>query len=145
MENQNLPVKLDIGCGRNKERDFIGLDISQDSHADIIASALKLPLKQDTASVVHCSHLVEHFSPEDVPQFFNEVFRVLITGGRAMIKVDRDWSRGRLLKKDPEHKHRYSVDEIKSMVHKFSAKEVKRKIYFFGLRLRTKIFVELVK
>lgn len=138
-------MKLDIGCGRNKNQDFIGLDISRDSNADIIATALKLPIKEATASEINCSHLVEHLYPEEAQQLFNEIFRVLERGGKAAIKIDRDWSKNRLLKKDPEHKYRYSENEIESMVQKFSLKKVKQRIYLFDSRLRTKIFVELVK
>ena len=138
-------MKLDIGCGRNKKRGFIGLDISQDSNADIIASALKLPFKDAAASEIICSHLVEHLYPDEAQQLFDEIFRVLKQGGRARLKIDRDWSRGRLLSKDPEHKYRYNANEIKDMVQKFAFKMVKRRIYLLEWKLRTKIFVELVR
>ena len=138
-------MKLDIGCGRNKTQGFIGLDISRDSSADIIATVLKLPIKEATASEINCSHLVEHLYPEEAQQFFDEIYRVLQRSGKATIKIDRDWTKSRLLAKDPEHKYRYSENEIKSMVQKFSFKKVKRRIYLFDYRLRTKIFVELMK
>jgi len=138
-------MKLDIGCGRNKNHGFIGLDISQNSSADIIATALKLPIKDEGVSEINCSHLVEHLYPEEAQQLVNEIFRVLERGGYANLKIDRDWTRNRLLKKDSEHKYRYSENEIKSMVQKFRSKKVKRRIYLFDYRLRTKIFVELMK
>ena len=136
-------MKLDIGCGRNKKQGFIGLDISRDSNADIIATALRLPFRVATASEIICSHLVEHLHPEEAQQLFDEIFRVLKQGGRARLKIDRDWSRGRLLKKDPEHKHRYSANEIRDMVQRFTFKTVKQRIYLLEWKLRTKIFVEL--
>ena len=138
-------MKLDIGCGKNKKPGFIGLDISQDSNADIIATALQLPIKGETASEINCSHLAEHLYPNEAQQLFNEIYRVLRPGGRAELKIDRDWSKYRLLKKDHEHKYRYNGNEINSMVRKFSFKKVKRRIYFVDYRLRTKIFVELRK
>lgn len=138
-------MKLDIGCGRNKTQDFIGLDISPDSRADIIATALKLPVKDEGVSEINCSHLVEHLYPEEAQQLFDEIYRVLQRGGKATIKIDRDWTKSRLLKKDPEHKYRYSEDKIRGMVQKFRFRRVRRRIYLFDYRLRTKIFVELIK
>ncbi len=138
-------MKLDIGCGRNKNQGFVGLDISPDSRADIIATVLKLPVKDEGVSEINCSHLVEHLYPEEAQKLFDEIYRVLQRGGKATIKIDRDWTKRRLLKKDPEHKYRYSEKEIKSMVQKFRSKKVKRRIYLFDYRLRTKIFVQLVK
>ena len=138
-------VLLDIGCGRNKKQGFIGLDISRDSNADIIAIASSLPLKGEMVSEINCSHLGEHLCPDEAQQFFDEIFRVLKPGGVARLKIDRDWSKSMLLKKDPGHKYRYSVNEIKNMVQKFSFKKVKQKIYLFDFKLRNKIIVELRK
>lgn len=139
-------VKLDIGCGKNKKHGFIGIDIDPDSGANIIASALDLPFEDSTVDEINCSHLVEHFSAEDARRFFSEISRILKKGGIAELKIDRDWSKERLLKKDPEHKKRYSAEEIKEMTEKFSQKEIKDKIYFFRWNSpRRKIFVKLVK
>jgi len=139
------PMKLDIGCGRNKRKGYIGVDISKDSDADIIASALSIPIKDATVDEVNCSHLLEHLYPEEAQKFFDEIFRVLKEGGKANLKVDRDWTKGRLFRKDPTHKYRYKKREIESMLTNFKVKRVKNEIYLFGLRLRNKIFVELTK
>ncbi len=138
-------LKLDIGCGKNKKTGFIGVDIDKNSDVDIVASALNLPFEDSTVSEVNSSHLVEHLYPNEVPKFFNEIYRVLKKGGVAKIKIDRDWSERKLLKKDPEHKKRYSVEEIKEMVKKFRFSKVKRRIYRYGWHIRQKIFVELKK
>ena len=138
-------IKLDIGCGKDKKPGFIGVDIDKNSDADVIASALNLPFSDSTVSEIHCAHLVEHFHPVDAQKFFNEIYRVLKDGGTALLKIDRDWSESRLLRKDPEHKKRYSVQEIKEMVKKFKISKAKRRIYCYGRRIRQKIFVELKK
>jgi predicted SAM-dependent methyltransferase len=138
-------MKLDIGCGKNKREGYVGIDVAKDSDADIIASALSIPVKDAVVDEVNCSHLMEHLYPEEAQKFFDEIFRVLKEGGEASLKVDRDWTRQRLLSKDPAHKYRYNKREIESMVTNFRAKKVKNEIYRFGRRIRNKIFVELRK
>ncbi|MHB0865976.1 MAG: class I SAM-dependent methyltransferase [Minisyncoccota bacterium] len=139
-------IRTDIGCGKNKKSGFTGVDINPDSDADIIASALDLPLEEGSVDEVCSQHLVEHFTPEEAQQFFDEIYRVLKKGGKASLKVDRDWSKRVLLKKDPTHKYRFTEQEIKDLVAKFSEKEVKNEIYFLNFYSpRNKIFVKLIK
>ena len=139
-------IKIDIGCGKNKKPGFTGIDINPDSDADIIASALDLPLSDESVDEVCSQHLVEHFTPDEAQKFFDEVYRVLKKGGTASIKVDRDWSKRILLKKDPTHKYRFTEKEVSALVEKFSKKEVKNEIYFLNFYSpRNKIFVTLVK
>lgn len=139
-------IKLDIGCGKNKKEGFIGIDINPHSDADIVSSALNLPFDDGSVDEVYSSHLVEHFFPEEAKKFFDEIYRVLKKGSKAFFKIDKDWSKKRLLKKDPTHKYRYSEKEIKNLVSKFSKTKVKDKIYFFNFYTpRRKIFVYLEK
>lgn len=145
IEKFGPALKLDIGCGKNKRPGFIGVDINEESQADVICSALELPLQDSSVSEISCSHLVEHFNPGQAQKFFNEICRVLKPAGRAWLKIDRDWSEKRLLKKDLEHKKRYSVEDIKGMVKDFGFSKVERKIYRYEWHLRNKIFVELRK
>lgn len=139
-------IRIDIGCGKNKRSGFTGIDINPDSDADIVASALDLPFEEESVDEVSSSHLVEHFNPEEARQFFDEIYRVLKKGGKANLKIDRDWSKSILLKKDPTHKYRFTEQEIKGLVSKFSEKEVENKIYFLHFYApRNKIFVSLTK
>lgn len=140
-------IKLDLGCGNNKKPGFIGIDIDKNSDADIIASALDIPLADNSVDQIHSSNLVEHFYPEETQKFFSEIYRILKKDGQANLKIDIDWTKKRLLQKDKTHKYRYSVREIKKMLRQFdfNQSKVKRKIYLSGGHLRTKIFVQLVK
>lgn len=139
-------IKIDIGCGKNKVSGFTGVDINPNSDADIIASALDLPFEDETVDEVCSQHLVEHFTPEEAQQFFDEIYRVLKRGGVAFLKVDRDWSKRILLKKDLTHKYRFTEQEVKDLVDKFTVKDVKNKIYFLNFYSpRNKIFVKLIK
>ena len=144
--DKNL-VKIDIGCGQNKRKGFIGIDIDKNSQADIIASALDLPFKGNSIDQIRSSNLMEHFCLEDAQNFFAEIYRVLKKNAQAFLKVDVDWTKRRLLQKEKTHKHRYSVREIKKMLRQFnfSKSKVVRKIYLIEGHLRTKIFIRLVK
>lgn len=139
-------MKVDIGCGHHKREGFIGLDIDSDSQADIVGSALDLPFKDNSVDEIYCSHLVEHFTPQQAKIFFSEIYRVLKKGSQAGLKVDHDWSKKKLLKK-ADHKYRYSVKELKKILQQFnfSRSEVRKKIYLFGFHLRNKIFIKLIK
>ncbi|MFH1393061.1 MAG: carbamoyltransferase C-terminal domain-containing protein [Patescibacteria group bacterium] len=138
-------IKLDVGCAKNKKEGYIGVDIDPESDADIITSALDLPFDDNSVGEIYSRHLVEHFSPDEAEKFFNEIYRVLKKGGEAHLKIDRDWSKKRLLNKSADHKYRYSTEEIKNFVRKFSKAVVKNTFSFSDRTIRNKIVVYLVK
>jgi len=139
-------IKLDLGCGKNKIHGYIGIDIDSNSDADIVTSVLELPFAKDSVDEIHSSHLVEHFNPSEAQRFFDEIYRVLKIGGKAYLKIDRDWTKRKLLNKDITHKYRYKEKEIRDMVLNFSNVDVKDKIYFLNFYSpRRKIFVCLIK
>jgi len=139
-------IKIDIGCGKNKQNGFIGVDFDKETNPDIVASALDLPFDDESVDEVFSAHLVEHFNPAEAQKFFNEIYRVLKIGCVAEIKVDKDWSKRILMAKDSTHKYRYKEKELLDMVCKFSKKTVEDKIYFFCFyKPRRKIFVNLTK
>ncbi|MFH1551689.1 MAG: class I SAM-dependent methyltransferase [bacterium] len=139
-------IKLDIGCGSNKKEGYIGVDIDKNSGADIIASALDLPFEDNSVEEIYSAHLVEHFLPQDAEKFFMEIYRVLKKGSRAFLKVDTDWTKKRLLRKDLTHKYRYSVKELKKILANinFSQIKVEKKIYLIDFCLRNKIYIRIV-
>jgi len=146
MSRKGKLIKLDIGCGKNKKKGFIGVDIDPHSNADIISSALELPFGDESIDEIHSSHLVEHFSLKEAKVFFDEIYRVLKKDSKAFLKIDKDWSKKRLFKKDSTHKHRYSKKEIKNLSSRFGKVKVKDKIYFLNFYTpRRKIFVWLEK
>ena len=138
-------IKLDLGCGSNKREGCTGIDINPDCGADIVTSVLKLPFEDESVNEAHSSHLVEHFSPEEAETFFNEIHRVLKKDGISYHKVDKDWTKRRLMKKDPTHKYRYTDKEIEDLVKKFSESSVEDKMYLMNYIPRRKIFVHLKK
>lgn len=84
-------VVVDVGCGetpyRRLFRDFryVGLDLSRDGGADVIADAAALPLAADSADAVLCTEVLEHVADPD--RCMREIARVLKPGGVAICTV----------------------------------------------------------
>lgn len=145
-------IKIDLGCGREKKEGFIGIDIDPKSDADIVGSALELTFADNSVDEVYSRHLGEHFSPSQIDIFFKEIYRVLKPGGKAFLKIDRDWSKKKLFSKDATHVYRYSAREIRHYLKKFRRAKVKNAFYFtktpeskIGYTFYNKIFVWLEK
>ncbi len=99
-----VKLKLDLGCGKNKQKDFIGVDVRPFEGVDQVvdltlrASILDKPGKflpwpwpDESVEAVHCSHFVEHLEPFERIHFVNELYRVLEPGGKALI-VTPHWA-----------------------------------------------------
>lgn len=104
-------LKLDLGCGKNKAAGFLGIDRREFDGVDGVtdltgtrwifytkgfeglarfeSSTEAWYLPDSSVTEVHCSHFLEHLnhnaeSPQRV-RFMNELYRVLIPGGKATI------------------------------------------------------------
>jgi SAM-dependent methyltransferase len=90
-------VKLDLGCGTKKREGFRGVDRRVFPGVDVVHDLRKMPWPFEDNSVheVHCSHFFEHLHcNEDKPervQFCNELYRILVPGGKATI-ITPHWS-----------------------------------------------------
>ena len=75
----DAPLRIDIGCGKNKKEGFVGVDIIAFEGVDIVMNAGKdkWPFKDGSVDEVHASHFVEHLEPEERIHFANELSRVL--------------------------------------------------------------------
>lgn len=81
------PLKLDLGCGKNKKEGFVGVDAMMFDGVDVVTDlALHAwPWNDGTIEEAHCSHMLEHVPATQRPHFFNELHRVLKPNGRATI------------------------------------------------------------
>lgn len=78
------PLRLDLGCGKNKREGFTGVDVRQFPGVDVVADLAKpWPWPDGSVEEVHCSHMLEHVPRLQRPPFFNELHRVLRPGGKA--------------------------------------------------------------
>ncbi|MCK5320472.1 class I SAM-dependent methyltransferase [Candidatus Parcubacteria bacterium] len=52
----------------------------------ITGSIKKAPFKNETFDIIHCSHVIEHFSYPDITKVLNEMFRIVKTNGYVIIR-----------------------------------------------------------
>ena len=105
LKENNLGIKLDIGCGGNKQEGFVGLDIRPLKGVDIVQDLEKFPwaLPDKCASLAVASHVIEHINPQGGTfiKFMDEVWRVLKPGARFAMVFPYAGSQGYW--QDPTH------------------------------------------
>lgn len=94
---------LDVGCGQKKLPGAVGIDINEDSQADIVHNINKTPWPFDENSfdLVFLNHVLEHV--DDILNVMNEIHRILKKGGRVIVAVP--YFRSIDTFTDPTHKH----------------------------------------
>lgn len=77
---------LDIGCGANKQRGFVGMDHQKLEGVDIVHNWDKFPwpLEDESVLTAIASHVVEHVDPVNghFINWMNEVWRILKPDGQ---------------------------------------------------------------
>ena len=101
----NKSIKIDLGCGENKNPGFVGIDYRKSHSVDIVHDLEKFPypLPNECASLVVCSHVLEHINPHGYifVRLMNEVWRIMKEGGEFVISVPYAGSPG--FWQDPSH------------------------------------------
>jgi SAM-dependent methyltransferase len=81
-------LKLDFGCGPNKREGFEGVDCRKFDGVDhVVDLKKKWPWKKNSVEEAHSSHFIEHLTAPERIHFVNELYRVLIPGGKCQIIV----------------------------------------------------------
>jgi predicted SAM-dependent methyltransferase len=103
LKKNNLGIKLDVGCGGNKQAGFVGMDIRAIPGVDIVhdIEETPYPLPKECCSVILASHLVEHICPKRFINVMNEWWRLCKPGGQAWIAMPYGTSFG--YHQDPTH------------------------------------------
>lgn len=101
-------IVVDVGCGHGqfarhlhlwqRYANLYLLDANEATVATLEKSAYykapsTLPFANTTVAYLHCSHLIEHLSPQDLYAFLQEVDRVLAPQGIAVISSPLLWDR----------------------------------------------------
>jgi SAM-dependent methyltransferase len=91
-KHKNKPIvvpellKLNLGCSNRKLEGFVNVDIIQTQATDIVCDLRKRwPWENDSVGYVEASHFLEHLDGPERVHFFNELYRVLIKDGKALI------------------------------------------------------------
>lgn len=96
------PIRLDLGCGKNKREGFVGVDRIKFDGVDVALDCREAwPWETSSVEEAHSSHFVEHLTPVERCHFFNELWRVLKPGAKATI-ITPHWSNARAYG-DPTH------------------------------------------
>lgn len=83
----SLPsLSINVGCGADRRDGYLNIDLRPEI-ADLVASAVKLPLPDGSVREVLAHDLLEHFSEWQVPQVLAEWFRVLAPAGELVLRV----------------------------------------------------------
>lgn len=95
-------LKIDLGCGPNKRKDFLGVDSIAFPGVDVVTDLRqRWPWEDSSVEEAHCSHCLEHFTALERVHFMNELWRVLKPGGKCLLIVPH-WASGRAYG-DPTH------------------------------------------
>lgn len=93
MSDIPAKIKLDIGCSDVKiDPKFIGVDPYYIG-ADLQAPAGNLPFADNSVDEIYSSHMLEHIAKLEILPTLKEWRRVLISGGKLIIRVpDLVWA-----------------------------------------------------
>ncbi|WP_345993138.1 methyltransferase domain-containing protein [Sulfurimonas sp. HSL-1716] len=79
---------LNLGCGSRYHKEWINLDFkSNNEHVQAFDLHEKLPFEDDSMDVIYSSHVLEHFSKCEAPNFLKECYRVLKPQGIFRVVV----------------------------------------------------------
>ncbi len=102
-------INLDIGCGKNCQSGFVGLDIRKLPGVDIIhdLEVFPYPLPDECCLAIVGSHIIEHIKPWVTLRFWDELWRIMKPGGQLMVATPYGRSEGYI--QDPTHCTPYNV------------------------------------
>lgn len=96
-------ICLDIGCGANKQPNFVGMDVRDLPGVDICHDLedIPYPLDDDSCITIVGSHIIEHIKPWFTIPIMNELWRIMKAGGRLALSMPYAGSPGYW--QDPTH------------------------------------------
>ncbi len=93
VQEESKPLlKLNLGAGKSRMEGYLSVDSIPFEGLDVVADLRQVwPWADNTVSDIHMSHVLEHFTGDERVHIFNEMYRVLVPGGKAYI-VTPHWS-----------------------------------------------------
>ncbi len=101
--NSYQGVRIDIGCGENKQPNWIGMDIRKIDGVDIVwdVQDIPYPIPDNSCFQILLSHLWEHIEPKYRIKMMDELWRIMKHEGQLLISVPYYLSFGAC--QDPTH------------------------------------------
>lgn len=96
-------IRLDIGCGTNRQPNWVGIDLRPLPNVDIVhdLQVFPWPIPDNIVILALCSHLWEHIEPKNRMTFMDEIWRVMKVDGQLMLSAPYYTSFGAF--QDPTH------------------------------------------
>lgn len=98
-------IFLDIGCGKNKQPGFVGMDRLELPGVDIVHdwNDYPWPFPNNCVNAAMASHVVEHVNPADgnFIKWMDELWRICKVGANVSLIYPHGYSQGYL--QDPTH------------------------------------------
>ena len=102
-ETVKEPIKLNLGAGKSRMDGYLSVDSIPFEGLDVVCDLREpWPWADSSVSDINLSHALEHFEADERVHIFNEMYRVLIPGGKAVITTPH-WASQRAYG-DPTHK-----------------------------------------
>jgi len=134
---------IDFGCGNNKQKKAIGVDIYKRHGVDIIWDITKspYPFPSNSAQKIYLIQVLEHFSLKKQIAIIKEIQRILKPGGILDLRVPHAFSVGAF--QDPTHKAFFTFHTIDYFLKGSAGYEwyPKTKFNFKLIERRTKAFL----
>lgn len=102
LSNSNMPIRLHLGCGGMRWKDFINVDLHphdpkiQDKSrcgcaADVVADIRNLGLPDQSVDEIFASHVIDHFTRWVCIDMLRDWHRMLKVQGTLVIEVADFW------------------------------------------------------
>jgi hypothetical protein len=103
VKESAAPLKLNLCAGKSKMDGYLSVDQIAFDGLDLVTDLRQpWPWADNSVSDIHLSHALEHFDSMERVHIFNEMYRVLINGGKCTI-ITPHWASQRAYG-DPTHK-----------------------------------------
>jgi hypothetical protein len=80
-------LRLDFGCGKHPREGFDGVDVRDFGQAERVDLRRPWPWRNESVEEAHASHFLEHLTGPERIHFVNELYRVLVPGGKCQVIV----------------------------------------------------------
>jgi len=84
IKNSSEFKNIDISC--LEINDNLVQKLKENGLNTVQGSVLNMPFKDNAFDILHCSHVIEHFSYPDVVTFLEEMFRIVKKNGFVIIR-----------------------------------------------------------
>ncbi|OGW07965.1 MAG: hypothetical protein A2W75_00495 [Nitrospinae bacterium RIFCSPLOWO2_12_39_15] len=125
---------LDLGCGKKKCENSIGIDISPKSKADVIhdLNNFPYPFPDNEFDKVICLDILEHL--DNIVKVMEEIYRICKSGAEVSIRVPHFSSTHAY--GDPTHRHIFSTESLNFCIPSLSNYDFYTEAKFELVRLK---------